>query len=464
MIPHLPLQLERRRDPSLARVPLIIGGQRWDEEAVLDCCSQAMSAGVEPGMRLSRAEALCPHAHFLPADREAYAVVHRALIESGRHFTPMVESDQLGRVYADTSGLKRRFESDTEAAQRLVEEAVSTVAFDVQIGVAGGKFVAWQAAQTAEPGKACVVPPGKERAFLSSLDISALPIDPEMERRLRLVGVRTLDALVKLPRLAVLRQFGSSAAAVYDMACGQDPRPVHAEAPPLRLVRSHDFLDPVGDQAPLLAHVRRMVDELAQDMGRRGYQAEGLLLQMEEAYGEEHQIGKPVKPPSSSAERLSRLASCMLGSLTLDGPVIKLSLTLYPLRSFHLGGSQLSLLDSTGIPSSSSVTFGHALRETLRRLQDRFGELSILVASLVVAPEPHPVHVTTDHDGLPRAVVWQERIQDVRSLFEHWRERRRWWAQPIERDYFRLEIENGQIKVIFHDVRADQWYLERRHI
>jgi DNA polymerase-4 len=499
--------VERQRNPGLANAPLIVGGRRWDEGAVLDCCPRAVSAGVEPGMRLSRAEALCPAARFLPADEEAYEEVHRALVDSARHFTPTVETDHLGLVYADVSGLGRRFDADTGVGRQLTEEVTGASVLDVQIGVGSGKFVAQQAARAAQPGEACTVSAGEEQAFLSPLDISVLPLDPEMERRLRLLGVRTLGALAKLPRPAVLRQFGGSAGAPYDLACGTDARPVHTEAPPLRLARSHSFLDPVRDRAPLLAHVVRMANDLAREIDRRGYQAEGLVLEIEETERDRgaaphstHKLGKPVKPPSSSADHLARLGARMLGSLTLGGPVVSLSLTVYPMRPFHWGAAQLTLFGSGAraispspfplaggdklgglAPSSlpSPATFGQALRETLRRLRDRFGELSVLVASLVVAPAPCPIQVTIGRNGLPRGIVWRERIWGVRSIYEHWRERRRWWGpHPIERDYFRLEIEAGsmvprrpsqaqsprRMKVVFRDVRTDRWYLERRHI
>jgi hypothetical protein len=155
----------------------------------------------------------------------------------------------------------------------------------------------------------------------------------------------------------------------------------------------------------------------------------------------------------------------MLGTLTFDAPVTELSLAIYPLRPFHLGAAQLTLFGSRPLSSSSSqVTFGQALRETLRRLWNRFGDLSVLVASLVVAPAPRPIQVTTDRETLPQAVVWHERIWEVESIYEHWRDRRRWWSRPVERDYFRLELEGGRIKVVFRDVETDRWYVERRHI
>lgn len=66
--------------------------------------------------------------------------------------------------------------------------------------------------------------------------------------------------------------------------------------------------------------------------------------------------------------------------------------------------------------------------------------------------------------GTSPGPAWGERIREVRYVHELWRERRRWWGRPIERDYFRLELEDGQMRVVFHDVWADQWLLERRHI
>ncbi len=135
-----------------------------------------------------------------------------------------------------------------------------------------------------------------------------------------------------------------------------------------------------------------------------------------------------------------------------------LSLTVYPLRPFHLGATQLVLF--TGAADSRR----ERLREALRRLRERFGEMAVVVASLLGPPLPQPVQVTTDAQGWPRAVVWRERIRAVETVTEAWRERRRWWSRPVERDYFRLETSDGQMRVVFRDVRSDRWLLERRHI
>ena len=320
------------------------------------------------------------------------------------------------------------------------------------------KFVAERAARSTRSGSGCVVPPGEERVFLSPLPLSALPADPEMQRRLHLLGVRALGALAALPRLAVVRQFGPHAGPLHDLARGVDPRPVHAEAPPLALERTRTFNDPLSDRAPLLAHASHVAAELAEALSCRGYQAEGLRLQLEEESGEAHAAGMPVKPPSAGVEKLSRLAGRLLGGLTVAGPVVALSLTVYPLRPFHLGATQLSLF--TGARDVRRERLG----EALRRLRERFGEMIIVVASLLGPPPPRPIQVTIDPQGLPRALVWRDRIREVEAIYEMWRERRRWWSRPVERDYFRLETGDGQMRVVFYDVRTGRWLLERRHI
>jgi nucleotidyltransferase/DNA polymerase involved in DNA repair len=340
----------------------------------------------------------------------------------------------------------------------MAREAVRTSGLDVRVGVGSGRFVAQQAARAARPGRGCAVPPGEERAFLSPLPLSVLPADPEMRRRLHLLGVRTLGALAALPRLAVVRQFGPQAGPLHDLARGLDPRPVRADAPPLALERLRAFNDPLGDRTPLLAHAARMAAELAAELSHRGYQAEGLQLRLEEEGGEAHTAGAPLKPPSADADKLSRLAARLLGGLAVAGPVAALSLAVYPLRPFHLGATQLTLFNGR------SDSRQNRLREALRRLRERFGEMIVVVASLLDPPLPQPVQVTTDPQGQPRAVVWRDRMREVAVVYEAWRERRRWWSRPVERDYFRLETADGQVRVVFRDVRADRWLLERRHI
>jgi hypothetical protein len=221
-----------------------------------------------------------------------------------------------------------------------------------------------------------------------------------------------------------------------------------------------------------------MAAELAEMLSVQGLQAERLRLGLEAEGGEEHATGGLVKPPSADAERLARLVEKLLEQLAPAWPVAAVSLVAYPLRSFHLGAVQLDFfrgaLDRVqgGVRALTIVQAAgrngrqrhELLREALRRLRERFGDMIVMIASLVGPPEPSALLVTTDLGGMPCALVWRDRIREVTLIYETWRARTNWWRLPIERDYFRLETSDGRMRVVFHDLESDQWLLERRHV
>jgi hypothetical protein len=190
----------------------------------------------------------------------------------------------------------------------------------------------------------------------------------------------------------------------------------------------------------------------------QGHQAEGLRLRLDAENGTTYEIGSAVKPPSTDRDKLSRLTARLLGALSPAGPVTRASLTVYPMRPFHPGATQLALW------TPPQEERRGRLHEVLRRLRERFGEQIIVIASLIGAPLPQPVQATTNLQGMPRALVWHDRIREVNLVYETWRERSRWWSLPVGRDYFRLETDDGLVRVIFRDVRTEEWMMERRHI
>ena len=460
LVQHLPVHVERRADPTLAQQPLIVGGRPWDPRAVLDCCPRAVAAGVRPGMRLAQAEALCPTARFVSSREHLYRDTHDVLIATVQRFTPRVETAGLGLVYAEATGLQRLFGPEAELGRKMAIEATNDVRLPVQVGLAGTKFVAEQAATAARPGGGCVVPAGEERVFLSPLPLSVLPIDLEMVRRLEMLGVHTLGALAALPRVAIVGQFGPHAGWPHDLAGGIDPRPVRPDAPPLAIQARRAWDEPLANQQDIHTQLGQMAAEIGEKLAQRGYQAEGLRLVLIDRREQRHAAGMAIKPPSAEIAKLARLAHQVMEENKLAQAarlVTAITLITYPLRPAHLGAVQPGLLGGARDHRLQQ------LREVLRGLRTRFGELVVVVAALVAPPPPCPIQVTLSPQGLPRALIWHGRIHQVSAVYECWRERRRWWGVPVERDYYRLETTLGEAKWVFHDLREGQWLMERRH-
>ena len=458
-VPHLPVQVERRKrgvHQDAGSKGLVIGGRPWDASVVLDCCPVAEAAGVTPGMAMARAALRCPKADFVPADHAAYQEAQEILFAALLQFTDRVETAGLGMFLLEVGQLARRFSEDEGLTQAILAGLREAGELDLQVGLAEERFTAEQAAQAARLNSAVVVPPRSGRSFLSSLPLTVLPAESEVIRRLDLLGVRTLGEMAALPRMALIRQFGGPAGFLHDLAAGADPRPVAPDAPPLELRHRTTFRPPTEDQQTLLAAAQRMAEALTETLRRQGYQAQGLRIEVIDEAEAPHTTATSVEPPTADQARLTRRIQFLVGRVLLDRPAESLEVIVYPLRPAYLGATQLALF------SASADQRWRSLQEALRRLRARFGELIVMVASLIHPPEPRPIQVTPSRDGIPAAFVWEERPYRVRLIYEHWRERRFWWSRPIERDYYRLEDSSGAVRLIYQDLRTATWWLDRR--
>jgi hypothetical protein len=72
--------------------------------------------------------------------------------------------------------------------------------------------------------------------------------------------------------------------------------------------------------------------------------------------------------------------------------------------------------------------------------------------------EPKPAHVQADEGGVPVTVEARE----VDSVREEWVVEDRWWTgRPLRRRYFELVLMDGRNIVVFRDLVAGGWFLQR---
>ena len=292
---------------------------------------------------------------------------------------------------------------------------------------------------------------------------AALPAETEFIRRLGLLGVHTLGGLAALPRTALIRQFGAQAAFLHDLAANADPRPVQPDAPPLELRHLHTFEPPTAIRSFLLTVAEQMATVLGQTLSRQGYQAQGLRVEITDTAEVPHTTTTSIEPPTAEAEQLSRRIQFLVNRLHLDRPAETIEVVVYPLRPSYLGATQLAIFSATRDHRARQ------LQEALRRVRARFGEFIVMIASLIRPPGPRPIEVVTDAAHAPQTLICESNALGqgcaqyrVRRIYEHWRERRHWWAHPILRDYYRLEDTTGAVRLIYQDLATHGWWLERR--
>ena len=71
---------------------------------------------------------------------------------------------------------------------------------------------------------------------------------------------------------------------------------------------------------------------------------------------------------------------------------------------------------------------------------------------------PRPVRLESGPGGVPRSVTGVT----VEAVREEWVVEDRWWTgSPLRRRYFELVLEDGRNVVVYRDLEAHLWHLQR---
>ena len=191
----------------------------------------AAECGARPGARLTDARALDPSLVAVPADPEGDAALVQRLAKWAGRWSPLVEVDGDG-LRLDVTGVAHLFGGE-RGLVRDVERRFAMLRFSTRVAIAPTATAAWALAHYAP----CICD-GGAAARLAPLHVSALRLDPDTVRTLERLGLKTIGALLDMPRLALARRFRGVADVVdaLDRALGRKPEPLTAapSAPTLR--------------------------------------------------------------------------------------------------------------------------------------------------------------------------------------------------------------------------------------
>jgi DNA polymerase-4 len=327
--PRLAAAIERRDDLSLDGMPLIIVESTGGSARVLAACGEAARLGVQPGMALRQARLACPQARLIPADLPRYRHTFDRLLEALAAFSSRVEPGEMLPAAVAWLDLGRLREDEIGEMARSIGQATrQATGVSPALGLAGGKFPAYTAAASTEPGRARIVPLSRQADFLAPFPVSTLPLDAETARRLELFRIRTLGQLAALPAGAVAAQFGAQGRLLHKLAQGHDDRPVLPYRPLAAENAARCFEEPLADRAALEAMARELAGELAARLRAIGLAGRELRLALKLEDGTAHQECLVLRRPTGDAGRLGRVASEILGQAHLPCGVSALEVTM----------------------------------------------------------------------------------------------------------------------------------------
>jgi len=352
--------------------PLIIGGSPFEAKTVYDASPEAIACGVEPGMPLRQAYALCPEARFLPSDEKKYEEAFKQVLTILEGLSPVVEVEQLGCTYFDATGVS----SEHDLAHKIRDSIFSQTKLNACLGISSNKFLSRTGALVAKAEAPVIIPEGKEREFIAPFSIEFLPCSVETKKRLHLLGIHIMNQLCQFPREALQAQFGSDGTIAYELAKGIDNALLVPRKKPQLISGAAEFDPPLVTSHEMAQASQGILDRLLSEVKAKGKVCHEIKLQIRFPLGLLQERKLPLKEATSSEAVIMARLEAWLEEVNFSEPVSGMEVFL------ELGqeqGKKLRLLPQEG-------TNRQKANKVARLLKMRFGHQPLKKA-LVTDPD-----------------------------------------------------------------------------
>lgn len=261
--------IEMRDNPALVGKPLAVGGSADRRGVVATCNYEARAHGVHSAMSSRHALTLCPALVIVKPRMDAYKAVSKQIHAIFRDYTEIIEPLSLDEAYLDVSDSPHFAGSATRIAQDIRRRVAEELHITVSAGVAPNKFLAKIASDWRKPNGLFVITPDEVDAFVVALPVSKLHgVGKVTAAKLSRLGIQTCADLRQWSKLNLAQEFGGFGERLWQLAHGQDDRPVQVDRQRQSISVEHTFDQDLPDLAACLARLSKLLDELSVRMTR----------------------------------------------------------------------------------------------------------------------------------------------------------------------------------------------------
>ena len=459
----------------------------------------AVRFGLEIGLPLANARAVCPDMQIFDTDETADAQTLSDIADWCDRFTPLVALDPPHGLFLDITGCAHLFGGEASLMQKLCDE-LTRLGFIVSAAVAGTSVCARTISHHVH-GR--IVGKGEEAAAIKSLPIYTLGADDTTTRALRRAGLKTIGDVASRAPAELAARFGAAFTTLLACAQGESDQPISPRKPLPDYIVEKRFAEPVVTDTVIAAALSGLGHMLISAMERHGKGARTLEAQFFRTDGIVRTIMVEAGQPVTKAAVIDRLFREKFDALAdpLD-PGFGFDLVRLSARRTDLVVQQQNDLDS-------NIHNNDELAALIDRIAARIGGRRILVhlpadthiperASMAVPAQralasaaqavwqerivdepplrplrlfarPEPIEVTALFpDGPPAQFKWRRSSHVIARSEGPERLAMEWWSaqnDTLTRDYFRAEDKSGQRFWLYREgvyrreVMTFKWFL-----
>ena len=210
---------------------------------------------------------------FLPVDKSFYTEISNSIMKSLRRHADLFEQVSIDEAYLDvTARTKANYQRATDLAVAIKKEIFRKKQLTCSIGVGSNKLVAKISADFQKPDGLTVVEPIDIERFLVSLSVRSLVgVGKKTEKKLEILGIRTIGQLAKVDVQELIDVFGRKMGAYFHNASlGLDEDPVQERGEPDSVSRISTLKEDTRDLNVILNEAYKLCEDVYAMLLQRG--------------------------------------------------------------------------------------------------------------------------------------------------------------------------------------------------
>ncbi len=272
--------VEKRDNPALADVPLIVGG--GTRGVVSTCCYIARISGVRSAMPMFQALKLCPQAVVVKPRFPAYVTASRAIRAMMEELTPAIEPLSLDEAFLDLTGTARLHgAAPAVMLARLVRRMETELGLTGSIGLSHNKFLAKIASDLDKPKGFSVIGRAETESFLRTKPVRIIwGVGTATQAALEQAGIRGISDLLRWDKPDLVARFGSMGDRLWHLARGQDMRRVTRDEKLKSISKETTFNEDTADPDLLDGHLWRLAEQVSDRAKAKGLAGRTVTLKL----------------------------------------------------------------------------------------------------------------------------------------------------------------------------------------
>ncbi len=338
--------VEQLDNPQLRGKPVAVGGS--GERSVVAAASyEARKFGVRSAMSSVIAKRLCPDLIFVKHNFDRYNEVSASVIEIFKEYTDIIEPLSIDEAFLDVSDDKQKIGSATLIAKKIRSEIKKKTGLTASAGISVNKFLAKIASDINKPDGFFLIKPEEAEKFIGELAVEKFyGIGKVTAEKMHKLGIHKGSDLKNWDLVSLVRNFGKAGVFFYDIARGNDDRPVEPDQERKSIGTELTYDKDLTTRFEIIAELYKLEKELMQRLEHS--ETSGRTITLKVKFSDFRQLtrSKTLQHYIRDFDTLHREVSSIRKSLKLEDVRIRLlGVTISNLETDDCADRQLYLFE-----------------------------------------------------------------------------------------------------------------------